>query len=158
MCWTIESPNCNSHSSNHVDTPERFSIGNIAGSFLVLLGVAQENFGISRPAGVGYVHGITCFITSPPLAPKTVRHIGTLLHTTLSEVERLGYLKIPHPMANKRVKLPKLPKRKPAVLDPAKLGILFERARGTRLYPFMVLAAENCSPPLGPTSMSTPEN
>jgi len=77
-----------------------------------------------------------------PLAPKTVRHIGTLLYTTLSEADRLGYLKIPHPMANKRVKLPKLPKRKPAVLDPAKLGVLFERARGTRLHPFIVLAAD----------------
>jgi integrase len=49
---------------------------------------------------------------------------------------------IAHPMANKRVVLPKLSKRKPAVLDPAKLGTLFEQARGTRLYPLMVLAAD----------------
>jgi hypothetical protein len=49
-----------------------------------------------------------------PLAAKTVRHIGTLLYTALAEADRLGILKIPHPMANKRVVLPKLPKRRPA--------------------------------------------
>lgn len=77
-----------------------------------------------------------------PLSAKTVRHIGTLLYTALSEADRLGLLTIPHPMANKRVKLPKLQKRSPVVLDPVKLGALFERARGTRLYPFMVVAAD----------------
>ena len=82
------------------------------------------------------------FPNGRPLAPKTVRHLGTLLFTALSEADRLGYLTVPHPMRNKRVKLPKLLKRKPAVLDPAKLGVLFERARGTRLYPFLVLAAD----------------
>jgi integrase len=76
-----------------------------------------------------------------PLAPKTVRHIGTLLYTVLSDADRLGVLKIPHPMANKRVLLPKLPRRKPAVLDQTKLQMLFDRARDTRLFPFIVLAA-----------------
>jgi integrase len=76
-----------------------------------------------------------------PLAPKTVRHIGTLLHTVLSDADRLGVLTIPHPMANRRVMLPKLTKRKPAVLDEKKLQKLFERAQNTRLYPFLVLAA-----------------
>jgi integrase len=76
-----------------------------------------------------------------PLAPKTVRHIGTLLYTVLSDADRLGVLKIPHPMANRRVLLPKLPKRKPAVLDQTKLQMLFDRARDTRLFPFIVLAA-----------------
>ena len=76
-----------------------------------------------------------------PLAPKTVRHIGMLLYTSLAEADRLGVLKIPHPMRNRRVKLPKLPKRKPAVLDKEKLGALLERARTTRMYPFIVLAA-----------------
>ena len=75
-----------------------------------------------------------------PLAAKTVRHIGTLLYTALAEADRLGYLTIPHPMANRRVKLPK---RKPAVLDPEKLGALLEQARGTRLYPLLVLAADS---------------
>ena len=77
-----------------------------------------------------------------PLAPKTVRSIGSLLYTALSEADRLGFLKVPHPMRNKRVRLPKVPKRKPAVLDQAKLAELFGRARGTRLFPFVVLAAD----------------
>ena len=76
-----------------------------------------------------------------PLAPKTVRHIGTLLYTALSEAERLGIMTISHPMANKRVKLPKLVKKTVAVVDESKLGLLFERAQTTRLYPFVVLAA-----------------
>jgi integrase len=76
-----------------------------------------------------------------PLAAKTVRHIGSMLYTSLSEADRLGILKIPHPMANKRVKLPKLPKRKPTVVEKAKLKALLDRARTTRLYPFIVLAS-----------------
>jgi integrase len=81
------------------------------------------------------------FPDGKPLAAKTVRHIGTLLHTSLAEADRLGILKIPHPMANKRVVLPKLPKRRPPVLDKEKLRVLFDRARGTRLYPLVVLAS-----------------
>jgi hypothetical protein len=46
------------------------------------------------------------FPNGRPLAAKTVRHIGTLLYTALSEADRLGYLTVPHPMRNKRVKLP----------------------------------------------------
>jgi len=76
-----------------------------------------------------------------PLAPKTVRHIGTLLYTCLGEADRLGVMTIPHPMANKRVKLPKLIKRKPPVIDEEKLTGLFSRAKGTRLFPFVVLGA-----------------
>ena len=76
-----------------------------------------------------------------PLAAKTVRHIGTLLYTCLAEADRLGVLKIPHPMANKRVRLPKLVKRDPTVLDKEKLRALFDRARNTRLYPVVVLAS-----------------
>ena len=76
-----------------------------------------------------------------PLAPKTVRHIGMLLYTCLAEADRLGVLKIPHPMRNRRVKLPKLPKRKPAVIGRDKLKALLERARTTRLYPFIVMAS-----------------
>ncbi len=76
-----------------------------------------------------------------PLAAKTVRHIGTLLYTVLSDADRLGVLNIPHPMANRRVLLPKLARRRPPVLDEAKLQTLFDRARSTRLYPFIVLAA-----------------
>jgi integrase len=76
-----------------------------------------------------------------PLAPKTVRHIGTLLYTCLAEADRLGVLKVPHPMANKRVVLPKLVRRRPAILDKEKLRALFDHARNTRLYPFIVLAS-----------------
>jgi integrase len=70
-----------------------------------------------------------------------VRHMGTLLYTVLSDADRLGILTVPHPMANRRVLLPKLPKRRPAVLDESKLRTLFDRARNTRLYSFLVLAA-----------------
>ena len=52
-----------------------------------------------------------------PLSPKTVRHMGSLLYTVLSDADRLGVLTIRHPMANRRVLLPKLVKRRPAVLD-----------------------------------------
>jgi len=76
-----------------------------------------------------------------PLAAKTVRHLGTLLYTSLAEADRLGVLKIPHPMRNKRVRLPKLPKRKPAVVEKEKFKALLDRARSTRLYPFIVLAS-----------------
>jgi integrase len=75
------------------------------------------------------------------LAPKTVRHMGSLLYTVLSDADRLGVLRIPHPMANRRVLLPKLAKPRPPVLDEGKLRTLFERAHDTRLYPFVVLAA-----------------
>ena len=63
-----------------------------------------------------------------------------MLYTSLAEADRLGILKIQHPMRNKRVKLPKLPKREPAVVDKGKLKLLFDRAQTTRLYPFIVLA------------------
>ena len=43
-------------------------------------------------------------------------------------------------MANRRVLLPKLIKRRPAVLDATKLQALFGRAQNTRLYPLVVLA------------------
>ena len=76
-----------------------------------------------------------------PLAAKTVRHLGTLLYTSLAEADRLGVLKIPHPMRNKWVRLPKLPKRKPAVVEKEKFKALLDRARSTRLYPFIVLAS-----------------
>jgi integrase len=63
------------------------------------------------------------------------------LYTVLSDADRLGVLKIPNPMANRRVLLPKLTKRRPAVLDATKLQALFDRAQNTRLYPLVVLAA-----------------
>jgi len=77
-----------------------------------------------------------------PLAAKTVRHIATMLHTALSEADRLGILTIRHPMENKRVKLPPLPKRKPRIVESKeKLKALFDRARDTRQYAFIVTAS-----------------
>jgi integrase len=67
--------------------------------------------------------------------------MGTLLFTVLSDADRLRILTVPHPMANRRVLLPKLRKRRPAVLDENKLRSLFDGARNTRLFSFLVLAA-----------------
>lgn len=58
-----------------------------------------------------------------PLAAKTVRHIGTMLYTSLAEADRFGIVTVTHPMANKRVKLPKLPKRNPAGVEKEKPGL-----------------------------------
>jgi integrase len=75
-----------------------------------------------------------------PLSAKTVRHVGTLLHTCLADAVRLGHIEV-NPMADHRVILPKLPRRKPPVLDIEKLGLMFNRARGTRMFAFVVLAS-----------------
>ncbi|MGA7235938.1 MAG: tyrosine-type recombinase/integrase [Bryobacteraceae bacterium] len=75
-----------------------------------------------------------------PLSAKSVRHVGTLLHTVLSDAVRLGHLAV-NPMADARVILPKLAKRKPPVLDTAKIALMFNRARGTRTFAFVVLAS-----------------
>ncbi len=75
-----------------------------------------------------------------PLAPKTVRHIGTMLYTSLAEADRLGILTIRHPMANKRVRLPKLPKRKPSVVVKEKFKALLDRAATTRYHAFIATA------------------
>jgi integrase len=75
-----------------------------------------------------------------PLSPKSVRHVGTLLHTCLSDGVRLGHLAV-NPMADARVVLPKLPKRNPPVLDTGKIVLMYNRARGTRMFAFVVLAS-----------------
>ena len=75
-----------------------------------------------------------------PLAPKTVRHIGTMLYTSLAEAYRLGILTVRHPMANKRVRLPKLPKRKPSVVVKEKFKALLDRAATTRYHAFIATA------------------
>jgi hypothetical protein len=49
----------------------------------------------------------------------------------------------------RRVLLPKPVKRRPPALDEGKLQTLFERARNTRFYPFMVLAAAKLGVPIG---------
>jgi integrase len=80
------------------------------------------------------------FPRGKPLSAKTVRHVGTLLHTCLADAVRLGHLVI-NPMADRRVILPKLLKRKPPVVDIEKLTLMFNRARGTRLFAFVVVAS-----------------
>jgi integrase len=77
-----------------------------------------------------------------PLAAKTVRSIATLLYSCLGDAHRLGHIS-ENPMANKRVKLAKRPKVRPAVLDAAMPGQLFEQAKRTRLYPFIVTATSS---------------
>jgi integrase len=75
-----------------------------------------------------------------PLSVKRTHAIASLLYSCLADAVRLEHLRT-HPMADRRVKLPKRPKRKPAVLDPAMLGQLFDEVRETRLYPLVVTAA-----------------
>ena len=75
-----------------------------------------------------------------PLSPKRTHAIASLLYTLLGDAVRLEHLP-QNPMSDRRVKLPKRAKRKPAVLDPEMLGKLFDAAHGTRTYPFIVLAA-----------------
>jgi integrase len=75
-----------------------------------------------------------------PLSAKTVRHIGTLLHTCLADAVRLGHLAA-NPMADHRVILPKLAKREPSVIDTEKVVLMFNRARGTRIFAFVVVAS-----------------
>jgi len=74
-----------------------------------------------------------------PLSAKRVHATASLLYSVLSDAVRLDHLAI-NPMADRRVKLPKRDKRRPAVLDPAMLGKLLEVSRGTRAYPFIVTA------------------
>jgi len=73
-----------------------------------------------------------------PLSPKTVRHIGFLVHDVLETAVRWGKLEV-NPM--NRVELPKAEKREVTVLDEANVSKFFEDARGTRLYALLVLAA-----------------
>jgi integrase len=75
-----------------------------------------------------------------PLSARRTHAIASLLYTCLADAVRLEHLPA-SPMADRRVKLPKRPKSKPAVLDPAMLGKLFAVAHGTRAYPYIVLGA-----------------
>jgi integrase len=75
-----------------------------------------------------------------PLSPKRVHAAASLLYSVLADAVRLEHLTV-NPMSDKRVKLPKRPKRRPAVIDPAMIGKLFDAARGARAYAFIVTAA-----------------
>jgi integrase len=75
-----------------------------------------------------------------PLSAQRTHAIASLLHTCLADAVRLEHLFV-NPMADRRVKLPKRIKQRPAVLDPAMLGELWSAADGLRIYPFIVIAA-----------------
>ena len=75
-----------------------------------------------------------------PLAAKTVHSTASLLFTCLGDAARLEHIPA-NPMADRKVKLPKRPKPNPAVMEADALGAIFQGARGTRLYPFVVTAA-----------------
>jgi integrase len=73
-----------------------------------------------------------------PLAPKTVRHIAFLIQACLEQAVDWELIS-KNPM--KKVKKPKVPRRRPKVVDRAGFVSLFTKAAGTRLYPAIVLAA-----------------
>jgi integrase len=75
-----------------------------------------------------------------PLSAKRVHAAASLLYSVLADAVRLDHLAV-NPMADRKVKLPKRQKRRPAVIDPAMLGKLFDVAKGTRAYAFIVTAA-----------------
>jgi integrase len=78
--------------------------------------------------------------TGGPLSPKRVHAAASLLYSCLSDAVRLEHL-MANPMADRRVKFPKRAKRRPAVIDPEMIGKLFDAARGSRTYAFIVVAA-----------------
>ena len=142
MYWTDEyaARRCAPKTLERYKELGRYLVKHLGDTRINELTTAQIQYAIHRLKDAGG-QVVNEFPNGRPLAAKTVRHIGTLLYTALAEADRLGILKIPHPMANKRVVLPKLPKRRPPVLDKEKLRVLFDRARGTRLYPLVVLAS-----------------
>jgi integrase len=79
-----------------------------------------------------------------PLSPKRSHAAASLLYTCLADAVRLDHLP-KHPMADRRVVLPKRIKKEPAVLDPVMFNKLLDVTRGTRLYPFIVIdGASGC--------------
>jgi integrase len=73
-----------------------------------------------------------------PLAPKTVRHIAFLVQDCLQQAmdwDLIGK----NPM--RAVRKPKLPRRRPKVIDHSGLDSLLRKASRIRLFPFVMLAA-----------------
>jgi integrase len=72
-----------------------------------------------------------------PLAPKTVRHIAFLVQACLQQA--MDWDIIPkNPM--KKVRKPKVPRRRPHVVDRAGFDALLGRAAGLGVYPVIVVA------------------
>jgi integrase len=73
-----------------------------------------------------------------PLAPKTVRHVAFLVQGCLQQA--VDWELFPkNPML--KVKKPKVPRRRPKIVDRGGFNALLRKAAGTRLYPLIVVAA-----------------
>jgi integrase len=73
-----------------------------------------------------------------PLAPKTVRHVSFLVQAVLEQSVDWNYLT---KNVMRRVRKPKLPKRKPKVVDREGLDSLVTKAMDLSVYPIIVLGA-----------------
>lgn len=73
-----------------------------------------------------------------PLGPKTVRHIGGLLHTAFNTAVEWGLIRS-SPVIIKN--LPKVEKKEARALDPAQLAWYTDAARTAGLYEFLMVAA-----------------
>jgi integrase len=71
-----------------------------------------------------------------PLAPKTVRHVSFLVQACLEQAVDWDYI-TKNPM--RKVKKPKVPKRKPKVVDRDGLDSLVTKAMDLSVYPIIVL-------------------
>jgi integrase len=71
-----------------------------------------------------------------PLAPKTVRHIAFLVQATLEKAVAWDIL-LKNPM--KAVKKPKVPRRRPKVVDRAGFDRLLQETAGLSVFPVIVL-------------------
>jgi integrase len=71
-----------------------------------------------------------------PLAPKTVRHIAFLVQACLQKAVDWDIL-LKNPM--KAVKKPKVPRRRPRVVDRAGFDALLQETAGLSVYPVIVL-------------------
>jgi integrase len=72
-----------------------------------------------------------------PLSPKTVRHIAFLVQACIQQAVDWDIL-LRNPM--KKVRKPKVPRRRPAVVDRGGFERLLEIAAGLTIYPVIVLA------------------
>jgi integrase len=71
-----------------------------------------------------------------PLAPKTVRHIAFLVQGCLEQAVDWEYI-TKNPM--RKVKKPKVPKRRPKIVDRGGFGALLRKSVGLSVYPVIVL-------------------
>lgn len=73
-----------------------------------------------------------------PLSPKTVRHIA---FTVQACFEKAVDWEILQKNAMKKVKKPKVPRRRPKVVDNAGFDLLLKRLSSSHYYPFIILAS-----------------